>query len=273
MTSFLFWNVMKRDLRDLIARAVVEHDIDILMLAESGVADAEMIATLNAATKQNYITPLEATDEDKVRIFTRIKRSNWRPISRGGPRMVVWRVKVGRPPGVLLAVAHFPSKNNESSSGQAMLATRFATDIVLAEQTAKHERTILVGDLNMNPFEDGVTGVMALNAVMTKPLAGRGERVYLGQSYRHFYNPMWGHFGDRTFGPSGTYYHRSATNTEVYWHMLDQVLLRPELMDQLQELRILDSIAGESLLTSLVGLPNYSAYSDHLPLQFRLNLN
>jgi len=36
MTSFLFWNVMNRDLRGLIARAVVERDVDIVLVAESG---------------------------------------------------------------------------------------------------------------------------------------------------------------------------------------------------------------------------------------------
>ena len=56
MTSFLFWNVMKKDLRELVARAVVERDVDILLLAESGTADADMVAALKVATGNGYRT-------------------------------------------------------------------------------------------------------------------------------------------------------------------------------------------------------------------------
>jgi hypothetical protein len=125
----------------------------------------------------------------------------------------------------------------------------------------------------MNPFEDGITGALALHAVMTRTLAERVERVVQGTRYRFFYNPMWGCFGDRTVGPPGTYYHRSATVIELFWHMFDQVLLRPVLMDLLHDLVILDNIGSESLLTKPSGRPSLTVGSDHLPLTFRLQLD
>ena len=125
----------------------------------------------------------------------------------------------------------------------------------------------------MNPFEEGVTGALALHAVMTRKLAERKDRIVQGTPYRFFYNPMWGFFGDRSNGPPGTYYHRKATMGDLWWHMLDQVLLRPELMDLLQDLAILDRVAGESLLTQQADLPRDTDCSDHLPLTFRLNLD
>src|SRR4051812_34060314 len=120
----------------------------------------------------------------------------------------------------------------------------------------------------MNPFEDGLTGAPALHAVMTRKLAERETRVVQGTAYRFFYNPMWGFFGDRTSGPPGTYYHRSPGVAELFWHLLDQILLRPALMGLLHDLAILDRIDGESLLTQPSGLPRDSVYSDHLPLAF-----
>jgi hypothetical protein len=83
---------------------------------------------------------------------------------------------------------------------------------------------------------------------------------------------MWGFFGDRTAGPSGTYYHRSANVAELFWHVFDQVLVRPVLMDLLHDLAILDTIDGERLLTHPAGLPRDTEFSDHLPLAFRLKL-
>ncbi len=134
-----------------------------------------------------------------------------------------------------------------------------------------HRRTILVGDLNMNPFDAGVVGAQALHAVMTRQLARREEREVMGRAYRFFYNPMWGHFGDRTSGPAGTYYHHASNPGNLFWNMYDQVLLRPDLMDQLIELQILISDGQDDLVTK-GGLPKKTDGSDHLPILFRMNL-
>jgi Endonuclease/Exonuclease/phosphatase family len=273
MTSFLFWNVMNKDLRALIASAVVERDVDILLLAESGVSDAEMAAALRIATGRDYAAL--SIDADKVRVFTRLAASQWRRRQTDAlsARMAIWSIAVGKPPGILLAAAHFISKNNAREGKQAMLAVELAKEIGRVEDAVGHERTVVVGDLNMNPFEDGLIGAPALHAVMTTRLAERVERVVQGTTYRFFYNPMWGFFGDRTVGPPGTYYHRAATVGDLFWHMMDQVLLRPILMHGLQDLAILDRIGGESLLTQPAGLPRDIACSDHLPLAFRLELD
>jgi hypothetical protein len=273
MTSFLFWNVMNNDLRTLIAGAVVERDVDILLLAESGVSDIDMASALKRATGRDY-TAL-SYDTDNVRMFTRLPVAQWerRQTDALSARMAIWSVAVGRPPGILLAAAHFVSKNHSSPGEQAMLAVELAKEISRVEETVGHERTLVVGDLNMNPFEEGVTGAPALHAVMTRKLAERLTRVVQGTTYRFFYNPMWGFFGDRTVGPPGTYYHRSASVGDIFWHMLDQVLLRPELMNLLHDLAILDSVGGNRLLTQPAGLPRDTDCSDHLPLAFRLKLD
>jgi endonuclease/exonuclease/phosphatase family metal-dependent hydrolase len=274
MTSFLFWNVMNNDLRAVIARAVVERDVDILLLAESPVPDGDMVSALRAATGHDYWALSQ--DTDKVRLFTRIDASRWRRRQTDAlsARMAIWSVAVGsHPAGILVAAAHFVSKNNESPGGQALLAAELSKEISRVEDAVGHERTVLVGDLNMNPFEEGVTGAPALHAVMTRKLAGRGERTVQGKAYRFFYNPMWGCWGDRTSGPPGSYYHRAATVGDLFWHLFDQVLLRPALMHTLHDLVIMDNVQGDSLLTHPAGLPHASTFSDHLPLAFRLQLS
>jgi hypothetical protein len=273
MTSFLFWNVMNNDLRALISSAVVERDVDILMLAESGVPDGDIVAALRTSSGQNYSAI--SIESDKVRVFTRLRRSRWqrRQTDALSARMAIWSVNVGKHPGILLAATHFVSKNNTSPGEQAMLAVELSKEIVRVEDSVGHERTVVVGDFNMNPFEDGMTGAPALHAVMTRQLAGRVVRTVQGKAYRFFYNPMWGCWGDRTSGPPGTYYHRAATVGDLFWHMLDQVLLRPVLMDFLHDLVILDSIQGERLLSTPAGLPRPNDCSDHLPIAFRLNLD
>jgi hypothetical protein len=256
----------------LIGQVAHEREVDILLIAEPGVSDEDTVGALTVATGKNYIAISD--NIDKVRVFTRIAISKWKkrqsdPINA---RMAIWSIDIGKPQGILLAVAHFLSKMNANEGEQAMLAGEMAKEISRVEDHVGYERTVVVGDLNMNPFESGVAGGLSLHAVMTKELARRGTRIIQGKKYPFFYNPMWGFFGDRTHGPAGTYYHHAANINDVFWHMFDQVLLRPTLIDSLHDLMILDRIGEHDLLTKQAKLPHRDEYSDHLPLGFRMKL-
>ncbi len=47
MLTFLFWNVNKKPLQNLIAALVEEHRVDVLILAESDITDVAMLRALN----------------------------------------------------------------------------------------------------------------------------------------------------------------------------------------------------------------------------------
>src|SRR4029077_188153 len=116
------------------------------------------------------------------------------------------------------------SKLFRSSASQAHAVTGLRYLIEQAEQQVGHGRTVLVGDWNMNPFEEGMISAAGLHGVMTRDLAIQGSRIVDRETYRFFYNPMWGRFGDTTPGPPGTYYHRSSEHIAYFWHLFDQVL-------------------------------------------------
>jgi hypothetical protein len=81
-----------------------------------------------------------------------------------------------------------------------------AEQIHEAETQYVHTRTVVVGDMNMNPFEDGMCRSEGLHAVMCKHIARKEKRTVLGKERLFFYNPMWNFLGDETRGPPGTYY-------------------------------------------------------------------
>ena len=142
-----------------------------------------------------------------------------------------------------------------------------------AEKQVGHYRTVLVGDLNMNPFEDGVVGANGLHAVMSRRIAERQKRTVQNREYQFFYNPMWNFFGDETSGPPGTYYYSNSEYVVYFWNMFDQVLIRPQLLDRFKstDLKIVHCIDTISLLSSS-GIPDKYSKSDHLPIVFILNL-
>jgi hypothetical protein len=123
----------------------------------------------------------------------------------------------------------------------------------------------------MDPFEAGIIGAVGLHAVMSRQIAARDIRTVQGRDYRLFYNPMWGHFGDAKSSTAGSYYYDSAQHVNYFWHMFDQVLIRPELAERFDSshVKIVTSLAERSLVRP-DGRPDAATCSDHLPVVFEL---
>lgn len=121
----------------------------------------------------------------------------------------------------LLVIVHLVDKRNWSERDQALQATVLAQDILQIEREAGHQRTIVFGDLNMNPFEEGVVSAQGLHALMDRQVVSAGKRTVQGRGYPFFYNPMWNLLGDTTAGPPGTFYLRRSVSISYDWSMLD----------------------------------------------------
>lgn len=282
--SFLFWNLYGRQnarraeradaLMESIGRIAGARAVDVLIFAECGIEPLKLVDRLTVATGVHYVYP--ANRSLKAHMFTRFSEASLTEVftDRVSSRLSVRLLKMDGCSDLLLAGLHFHDRMSVSSSeGQSLIAAELAADIRRIEDGMGHRRTILVGDLNMNPFDAGVVGTQALNAVMTKRLARTVEKLAsrARRDYRCFYNPMWAQFGDGTPGPPGTHFHDGIDPVNRFWNTYDQLLLRPELMDCLMHLEILDSDGVESLVTR-EGRPRKVRFSDHLPIFFQLDL-
>lgn len=138
-------------------------------------------------------------------------------------------------------------------------------DIRNAEKSWNVHDTIIVGDFNCNPWESEITTKFGLNAVMFKDVIKKhnGTCIYDGVKYEYFYNPMLAIISDEN-EPFGSLYNTKDVDT-IYWNTFDQVLLRPTLMERLQQVKIIKEYDGRKLLTDY-GIPSDKEYSDHLPL-------
>jgi hypothetical protein len=269
MITVLFWNVGAKSRPTQIANLAVRHDVDLVLLAEMVDEPVDLLLALNESSVAYSFAP--GIGNRKIHLFTRFSESFASPVFETD-RLTVRRLT---PPGTdefLLAVVHFPSKHSWSDESQTLECTMLASDIRRVEQEVGHQKTILVGDFNMNPFETGVVSAAGLHAVMDRRIAMRGSRIVQGRDYSFFYNPMWKLFGDGTPGPAGTFYHPRSEHKAYFWNIFDQVLVRPTLLNRfrLEELAIIDHTGAQSLLTEK-GLPNLDSGSDHLPIVFRLD--
>jgi exonuclease III len=173
----------------------------------------------------------------------------------------------------ILVCVHLPSKRFYAEEDQAHIC--FCLNEIIKENESKvgHTRTVVVGDLNIDPFGPGVAFASGLNAVCDKRIAKNGGRYIDNKRYTYFYNPMWNYFGDSSLRPPGTYFYDSGKCVNYYWRIFDQVLIRPDLIDrfEIERLKIITEINGRSLLTKK-GRPNKQKGSDHLPITFSLNI-
>jgi hypothetical protein len=168
---------------------------------------------------------------------------------------------------------HQPSKLFWSEDSQAFQCTELSRTVIQEETKVGHRNTVLVGDLNMNPFEKGLVSANGLNAVSSRQVALRGFRRVLSRQYPFFFNPMWAHLGERRGHPPGSYYYERAEMVNYYWNVFDQVMVRPDIMDRFdgERIKILTKVGDESLLLD-DGRPNDKDFSDHLPLLFEVEL-
>jgi hypothetical protein len=81
---------------------------------------------------------------------------------------------------------------------------------------------------------------------------------------------MWGHFGDRTPGPPGTHYYSRGDDVSYFWHMFDQVLIRPDPIERFHDNTLQILTAAGSM--PLIGQNGRPVASGHLPISFKLDL-
>jgi hypothetical protein len=272
MVNFLLWNIQKKNLLATIVRLVMLHDIDILMLIESNEEPNIVLRTLNKSFTGNLFDyPISLCNH--VQIYTRFPEQFARPIYEDNNRFTIRHIALPGMTDIILVVIHFVSKIHVSDKSQSMQAIEFVGDIIRTEKRIGHSRTVVTGDLNMNPFEDGMMSANGLHGSMSRNIALKGSRIVQGKKYDFFYNPMWSLMGDKSPAPPGTLYDYRSEMISYFWNMYDQVLIRPELITRFSndDLKIIYTDGNTSFLKPS-GEPDEKNFSDHLPITFKLDL-
>jgi exonuclease III len=152
------------------------------------------------------------------------------------------------------------------------------------EEKQKSEKTIIVGDLNYKPFESELIRPNFLNASSNKELIKYfGKRELGGKKYDFFYNPMWNLLGDydyltKSSKINGTFYWYPDDVIKHHWNLIDGVLLRRSIMENLmiETLNVVTSLNGKLLVKSKITNSEESflenGFSDHLPVSFTLKI-
>ncbi len=268
MPTIAFWNLARKRRLDAIVSLIENYGVEILVVAEQTFSAAELIGAYAHRVGQPFYESLVVPG--RTRLYSTFPENRFRPLADDPYVSIKEYVPlVGR--SLLIVGVHLPSKRERQDVDYASLATRISRRIMEAEQTVGHDRTVVIGDFNMNPFETGMSNADGFHGVMDRRIAARRSRTVDAEERPFFYNPMWKVMGNGAAPALGTYFKDVGRYVNFYWHTFDQALLRPSLLEYFREddLRLVDTVGNIPLLRpDRPGLDQ--TVSDHLPLVLNL---
>ncbi|RZJ95114.1 MAG: hypothetical protein EOO60_01370 [Hymenobacter sp.] len=180
----------------------------------------------------------------------------------------------------LLASVHFPSKLAQDEVSQLQIAHSYKAKLLTTatnQAATYHNRIIVVGDFNMNPFDAGMVEPLGFHALGNREQANPNtERHY--DKTPIFYNPCWSLLGD--YHPThvdrrtgGSFYYAKSASRRLFWHLFDQVIVSRELAGSFVP-SSLSLVEVPTLRREMLsGIERQKAqFADHFPLTFTLIL-
>ena len=256
-----FWNTNKnKRINDYILDIVVEHFVDILVLAEY---EADIEALEQKAAWYNIVIEEAFTSGcDRITILKRGR--DVQPGAQNG----YYSIQIVDSEYLLVCV-HLPSKLYADRLKRNVVISQIIEEIQAYEERLDTEKTIIVGDINENPYEAGCLGATGFHGIPVYKDTMKKYRTIMTKSFKMFYNPMWNLLGDFSF-PPGTYYYAGNEVENSFWNIYDQVMIRPCLRERFadNELKIL----CETKNGTLIDANNHpdKRISDHLPIIFEI---
>lgn len=260
---FLFWNTNRNsDINSVLCDIIYQKKINIAILAEykADIQDLVFQSSVKGLMMCEYAT----VGCDRIKMIGTFD-SKRIAMSRQAAYYSMQIVD----DSLLLCGVHLPSKLHATADKQELCFNEISCDVVVAELECQIENSIVVGDFNQNPYENGCLGAMGFHGIPVAEETAALSRTILRKKYKMFYNPMWNLLGDFDY-PPGTYYCNSNEAINPFWNMFDQVIIRPQLREKFVESSL--EIVTETNMYSLVDSKNRpnKKYSDHLPIIFEI---
>ena len=265
--TFMFWNLHNNPETFPIINCILdEYDVDICILTEYPQNDIS-----SYSIKEGYLLYTSPSVNHKM-YFIHKKDINLNIGQDIDNRMSLRNISLDNEMKINLISCHLHDKIYNPEEDRKYIFRHYSNKIIEFEEEKECDNTIIVGDLNIDPYDTIMFSADIFNTTMNKKIARNIQRRFQGHDYKYFYNPMWKFFNDSNYLISGTYYYSKNQLVSYKWHIFDQVLIRPSLIRKFDEdkLKIITTVSSYRLLKNN-GAINKNI-SDHLPIVFSINL-
>lgn len=263
--KILFWNTHNnKNINHILSELIIENNINIVVVAEY---EADISNLIEILSKQRInMRPYNTIGCERIKIIGDIDDV----IS--GLQDDHYSLQIIKKEYILCCVHLTSQLYNGSEDMRNIRIRRIINDIQALEKNNNIEKTIIVGDFNIDPFEHGCINADLFHSLPYYETTVRKCRTVAGQSFQMFYNPMWNILGDFS-KPYGTYYYSGSEAYETFWHIFDQVMIRPVLRESFVNSSLKIITETKSLwLINRNGHPDINI-SDHLPITFEIKEN
>jgi len=261
--NILFWNINGKNPVGCLQELLVENGVDLLVLAEYPCDIKLLCQHVNMTSCLQYkaipnigIGAVQCliNCEYDVDLLTEDDHYKTITVSTGNYELLV-------------AMVHARSKLRADSVTQMIGLSKLYNDISTHEDVLNCKKSIAIGDFNVSPYEEAFVSASGIHAIPYPDAVKKESRMIFGQVYQKFYNPTWRLLGKRDAPYTTYYYDRSGQACNIYWHMFDQVIIRPTLIKAFDEEspKITAHTTNHRLLRKN-NTPDKINYSDHLPL-------
>ena len=265
---YLFWNTNKKDVDNLITDLANTHQPTIIALAEYKKSISDLARNIRLQTGREYSPLVQLACRVQILVADSLSNQVVHCADHTNYTIKVFPYNSFHDSHIIVFV-HLPSKLRENKEKNRHLLEQITLKVNQID-CKKNRKVLMLGDFNVNPYEDPMTYLTGCNAVSNRDVAmkiSRKDKNEPGKEYFYYYNPMWRFLGD-VDDICGTYYYDKTEDHSRYWNTFDQFLVSPGLIDDIKEIEIVKKV-GEISLEAKRGIPNL-AFSDHYPLYFKL---
>ena len=154
---FLFWNTHNtKDINSILCGMIVEQKANIVILAEYEDIIEDLIYNLDLKGVRMNVYPSIGCDRLIILGNTKDIRQ-----SRQSKYYSMQIIKND----MLLCGVHLPSQMWADERTQTLAFQSVVRDIELAEEDGGIDKTIVVGDFNQNPYDDGCLGACGFHGI------------------------------------------------------------------------------------------------------------
>jgi len=264
--KFIFWNINKKPLVRELAELISESGCGLCVLAESsdGIVNQVVLCLNEEYGIKCSVFANPGCDRIAFIVIGTLE------ISLLNQNKYFSLVKIrGNKGDVIAGFVHLPSQSYASMDSIGAVCAKLHEKVAEEERRCNIKMSLLMGDFNVNPFDSPMIAFRNMGATNGQQCSRRGTITSYEESKELFYNPMWTLYAKYKERP-GSYRYLTTANHVLTWHFLDQVIIRPSLIDYFDF----------DALSLVMGTRNFNylnqnqapKVSDHLPLMCEIDI-